>query len=314
MSPEDNSTSMRSRVALSTPALRLEADPACGGKLRSLVSLRSGREYFYQDTRPAFDKTNGYSYHDISGYDECFPTVAGCCGRTPAGDAYDYADHGSLWQASWEVREDGGTLDMTGEASDVGCTMFRCCSFPAEDTLRLDYRVRNLGRTPVPFVYSAHPLLAANEHTRVVLPREMMRAFCYLATPNFGLSDGEWFDLPCVVQQDLVGPFSLGRRTFAKLFCDRLHQGRAAIEYPDSGERLVFTFDTATLPHLGLLAAQSYDSLGDGHFAGEFLLALEPTTGIGDDLSTCLQTGTLQTLAPCAEFAFWICISLEPLE
>lgn len=304
---------MRSRVALSTPALRLEADPTCGGKLRSLVSLRSGREYFYQDTRPAFDGTKGYSYHDISGFDECFPTVAACRGRTPAGEMYDYADHGSLWQQAWEVREEGSTLEMTGEASDVNCTFSRRCSFPAEDTLRLDYRIRSFGRAPVPFVYSAHPLLAANEHTRVVLPPEMTRAFCYVAAPNSGLSDGAWFDLPCALQQDLVGPFSLCRRTFVKLFSDHLQEGRAVVEYPDTGERLVYTFDTTALPHLGLLAAQGHDSLGDGHFAGEFLLALEPTTGIGDDLPTCQKTGTLQLLDPGGELAFWICITVEAI-
>ena len=313
MSPEDKSTTTRSLVALSSSALRLQADPACGGKLRSLVSRRTGCEYFYQDTRPAFDGTQGYSYHDISGYDECFPTVAACCGRTPAGEMYDYADHGSLWQQSWEVREEGSTLEMTGEASDVNCTFSRRCSFPAEDTLRLDYRIRSFGRAPVPFVYSAHPLLAANEHTRVVLPPEMTRAFCYVSAPNSGLSDGAWFGLPCTVQQDLVGPFSLCRRTFVKLFSDHLQEGRAAVEYPDRGERLVFTFDTAALPHLGLLAAQGHDSLGDGHFAGEYLLALEPTTGIGDDLPTCQTTGGLRTLAPGAEFAFWICLSLEEM-
>ena len=81
----------------------------------------------------------------------------------------------------------------------------------------------------------------------------------------------------------------------------------------DAGERLLFTFDTEALPHLGLLAAQGYDSLGDGHFAGELLLALEPTTGIGDDLVTCQWAGTLRMLEPGAELSVWICISLEAM-
>lgn len=166
-------------MTLSSSHLQVQADPACGGKLRSLVSLRSGREYFYRDTRPAFD--------------------------------------------------------------------------------------------------------------------------------------GEWFDVPGPVPSDLVGPFDLGRRTFAKLFSDRLQEGRAAVEYPDTAERLVFSFDARTLPHLGLLAAQGYDSMGDGHFAGEYLLALEPTTGIGDDIPTCQRTGTLRVLEPGAELSFRICISLEPI-
>lgn len=303
----------RCLLGLSSSQLRVEVDPDCGGKLRSLVSVRSGREFLYQDSREAFDGSQGYSHHDIGGYDECFPTVAACRGRAPSGHPYDYADHGSLWQKAWNAHDGGGALHMTCELAGLDCSFSRTCSLVGDDTLRLDYHLRNGGSRPVPFVYSAHPLLAANEHTRVILPREMTRAYCYLSAPNSGLTDGDWLDLPCPMPADLVGPFSLGRQTFAKLFSDRLQEGRATVEYPDSGERLVITFDTAALPHLGLLAAQGHDSLGDGHFAGEFLLGLEPTTGIGDDLPTCLQTGTLRVLEPGAELGFWICLTVEAM-
>ena len=55
----------------------------------------------------------------------------------------------------------------------------------------------------------------------------------------------------------------------------------------------------------------NYDSLGDGHFAGEFLLAVEPTTGIGDDIPTCVRTDTLNVLAPGGALSFWIRIARE---
>jgi len=298
-------------VTLASKELQLVADPACGGKLRSLVSRRSGREFFYQDRRRAFDGGKGYSYHDIGGGDECFPTVAACRGRTPAGDFYDYADHGLLWQGAWQVREHGGELVMTCEVPSLNCSFTRRCSFQTHDTLRLDYRLVNHGGKPVPFVYSAHPLLAADGRTRVVLPSGLVRAFNYVSADNFGVPNGQWFDLPAPLPADLTGPFSLGRRTFVKLFSDKLAEGRAAVEYPDVGERLVFAFDTAALPYVGFLACQGYDSLADGHFANEFLLAFEPTTGIGDDLPTCIRTNTLKVLTPGAALSFWIRLTVE---
>jgi len=300
-------------VTLSSRRLRLTVDPAAGGKLRSLVSLRSGQEFLYQDRRQAFDGRKGYSSHDIGGWDECFPTVAACRGRTPEGMDYDYADHGVLWQGAWQVRECGGALDMTA-APSLGASFSRRCAFESDDTLRLDYRIVNRGDRPTPFVYSAHPLLAANEQTRVVFPAGLTRAFNYVAADNFGLANGAWFDLPGPNPSGLAGPFRPKHRTFIKLFSDRLTEGRCAVEYPDRDERLVMTFDVEALPYVGFLAQQGYDGLGDGHFANEILLAFEPTTGIGDDITTSVLTGTSRILPPGAEFAFWIRVTIEPLE
>lgn len=294
--------------------LRLKVDPAAGGKLRSLVSRRSGREFLYQDTRRAFDAARGYSCHDISGWDECFPTVAACRGQTSAGDAYDCADHGSLWQRPWHVRSHEGGVDLSCDLPGLGCQFRRRCAFETDGTLRLDYRIANRGAKPVPFVYSAHPLLAADATTRVLFPGGMTRAFTYLAAGNFGLPNGTWFDLPGPNPAGLTGPFRPERRTFIKLFSDRLAEGRVAVDYPDRGERLVMTFDVQALPHVGFLAQQGYDGLGDGHFANEVLLAFEPTTGIGDDIPTSVLTGTSRVLPPGAEFAFWIRVTIEPME
>ena len=300
-----------SPVTLESNGLRLGVDPACGGKLRSLVSKRSGKEFFYQDTRQRFDVGKGYSDHDIGGYDDCFPTVAACRGQTPGGDPYDYADHGFLWQGAWQTRQRNGVLVMNREILPLKCLFTRRCSFETDDTLRLDYHIANHGSDPIPFVYSAHPLLAANERTRVVFPTGMVRAFNFVAADNFGLPNGQWFDLPGKNPADLVGPFRLSRHTFVKLFSERLEEGQAAVEFSDSEERLVLTFDTKILPYLGFLACQGFDSLGDGHFAGEFLLAFEPTTGIGDDIPGCVRTNTLNVLAPGSSLSFWIRIAIE---
>lgn len=307
MRHHDNSVTLESRH------LCLAVDPACGGKLRSLISKRSGKEFFYQDTRPRFDRSKGYSYHDISGYDDCFPTVAACKGNAPGGVPYDYADHGFLWQGAWQTRTHDGVLTMNRDLSHLKCSFARRCSFEMDDTLLLEYRIVNHGGESIPYVYSAHPLLAADEQTRVVLPTGMVRAFNFVAADNVGMPNGQWFDFPLKNHADIVGPFSRSRQTFVKLFSERLKEGQAAVEYPDREEKLVLTFDTKILPYLGFLACQGFDSLGDDHFAGEFLLAFEPTTGIGDDISTCIQTNTLNVLAPGSSLSFWIRIAIEEM-
>jgi galactose mutarotase-like enzyme len=302
-----------SLVTLASGGLRLTVDPECGGKLRSLISLRTGHEFLYQDTRHGFDGRKGYSFHDISGWDECFPAVAACRGRASAGDDYDYADHGFLWQGPWSVSLRDGGLDMACDVTALDCSFARSCSLEGDHALRLDYRIVNAGHLPVPFLYSTHPLLAANDQTRVVFPACMARAFNYLSADNFGLANGAWFDLPGPNPAGLTGPFRAKHRTFIKLFSDRLAEAWCAVEYPDRGERLVMTFDVETLPYVGFLAQQGYDGLGDGHFANEVLLAFEPTTGIGDDIPTCERTGTVNVLQPGAERRFWIRLEIEDM-
>lgn len=310
---DDPASSLRNSLILESEDLRLTADAACGGKLRSLVSKRTGREFFYQDRRPAFDPARGYCYHDIGGYDECFPTIVSCRGITPDGDTYDYADHGHLWQLAWDAKIDGGVLVMRCHIPELACSFIRRCSFVTEASLLLQYEIVNRSRQRVPYVYSAHPMLAGDEFMRVVLPKGMRRAFNSMAADSFGLSAGQWFDLPWRNHADIEGPFRPTRRTFIKLFSDRLKEGRAAVEYLDCRQRLEITYDVKRLPYLGFYACQGFDFLDDGEFADKCLLAFEPATGLGDDIPGCLRSGTSRTLAPNSSIAFWICLTVEGL-
>lgn len=292
-------------IVLESKTLRVLIDLDQGAKIRSLVSLRTGKEFFYQDSRRTFDSGKGYSYHDIGGMDECFPAVAACRGRTRSGQLYDYPDHGYLWQTPWEVVTAEPHLTLSCFMPSLNCTFMRQCHFETDKTLLLNYRVTNLGIDGIPFVYSAHPLLAADEQTQIQFPHSARRAYVAGQTPD------PWIDLPGPRPELITGPFCLDRHSAVKLYTEALTAGDAVVTYPDSGERLRIDFDTEKLPHLGYLSCQGNDNLGDGHFTREFLLAFEPTTGIGDDLETTIQTGTLKVLAPGSTYTFWIRITVE---
>ncbi len=65
------------RYILESEAVRVSLKPRMGGKIRSFYSKNTDCEYLYQDLRQEL-KGSGYSDHDISGMDECFPTVLPC--------------------------------------------------------------------------------------------------------------------------------------------------------------------------------------------------------------------------------------------
>ncbi len=299
-------------LVLESAKLRAVVEPGNGAKIRSLRSLRSGKEFFYQDSRRSFDGSKGYSYHDIGGMDECFPAVAACRGQLDTGETYDYPDHGCLWERAWVVADAnsrGVTLSCT--IPELCCTVRRRSYFETDETLRLEYEIVSHNTQMIPFVYSAHPLLAADEQTVIHFPADAASA--YVAGANTGVAVGTWMSLSGPQPAAVIGPFRLEHRTVVKLFTEKLTTGWAAVAYPDSGERLTFTFDPEKLPHLGYLSCQGNDNLGDGHFTGEFLLAFEPTTGIGDELGTNIRTNTLKQLQPGATFSFWIRITVEDI-
>lgn len=299
-------------IILESDAVRAVIDPESGGRIRSFTSQRTGREFLFQDPRAEFTGS-GYSDNDISGFCECFPTVARCECLSGSRKGMDMGDHGWLWQGPWSAEIDDHRVTMSKFVAQFDCRFERIFRLESADTLRMDYVISNVGDEPLEFVYSAHPLLVGCEHTVFELPEEMNEAFVYVAINAPGLADKTWVKWPQPDVATLNGPYSGDRESVVKLFSGRLRQGRAAIRHTDIGEAVRIEFDTSTLPYLGVLVSQGYYGPYAG-LRGSVFLGLEPTTGIGDDLPTCESTGTLRRIDPGCELAFWIKLSIEVIK
>ena len=152
----------RSTIVLEDDALRVVIDATLGGKIRSFYSKDNEMEYFYTDKRSCFPGS-GYSNHDISGLDECFPTIGSCsfpCGEY-SGTLID--DHGHLWNMPWELRSHEDTVAMGCDLPEFSVRFDRDCRLEKTGILRFDYRIRNYGKQPLPYLYAAHPMLALHE-------------------------------------------------------------------------------------------------------------------------------------------------------
>ena len=297
------------RLVLENDTLRVLIDPEAGGKIRSFFSKPSRTEWFYTDTRTRHVGT-GYSDHDISGFDECFPTVLPCTYPEGRRKGMTMEDHGLLWQQPWQVNVEREQVRMICEAPSIQCRFERTCRLEAPASLRLDYRINHDGREPLGFVYSAHPLLRASAQTQWIFPEELKTVFVYLTGNVPKLTDQTWIDWPPPEEMGLIGPLSTHRGSFAKLFSQKLTTGQAAIRHDETGETLRFEFDTRTLPYMGIFAMQGYDKQPDGYFKSQLLIAIEPTTSIGDDLQTALATGTLKRISAGEQIDFWIRLRL----
>lgn len=298
-------------IILENDSVRVIIDSKNGGKICSFVSKDTGTEFFYKDPRKLFYPEKGYSYHDISGLDECFPTVAPCK-YTFNRQKVSFDDHGVLWQKPWDVDIKGDLVVMSLDLPKLGCEFKRKCKLD-NSSLRLDYTITNYGEFSVPYIYSAHPLFNISKSSRYELPGEVNNIYIYESSESFGLKNNTWVDAGILENFKKVdflrSAFSRDRHSFVKFFTDKLTNNETTIYYSGIRGSLKVEFDNANLPYLGIFIGEGFDCLGDDNFERELILGVEPTTGIGDDLITCESTSTVNRLKPGEEFNFWMVIS-----
>jgi len=279
-------------LCLENAFLEVRLRPGLGAKLCSLRDRRSGREWLLPSQLPGGGYPqpsygDDFSRFDTSGFDECFPTVSA---------APPWPDHGELWSRAWAVAQEGDSLVACIEGRAWPYTFTRRATLE-EDTLRLDYTLENHATDPFPYLWSAHPLLKVTPGMRLVLPEGVHEAFVNGASDDRMGVHGEmrpWPGLAPGLDLSTVPPVTRGQAV--KLFIPDMREGRAGIHDPRSGDALTFTWDPAELPHLGLWLCYGGWPM-DGR-PGHLTVALEPCSGMPDQLQEAAARGTCAVLGP----------------
>jgi galactose mutarotase-like enzyme len=270
--------------------------PELGGKIASLVL--AGREWLWtSDVLPHRLPVDGASYvetADSGGYDECFPTVGPC--RIPGAvrgvGGVELPDHGELWaqEVALEASRVNGADQVltTWRGRRLPYWFSRAVRVLPDGSVAMHYVATNAGDAPLPFLWSAHPLLPLTARTRLELPEgARVRVYAQHGAQLGGpLAEHRW---PFVEVDgrtaDLRRPdAAFGRDYACKLFLD-MPVGRAAIE--EDGARLEVAFDVGEVPHFGLwLNRHGWTPFADGEPYRN--LAFEPCIGAPDTLDDAL--------------------------
>jgi galactose mutarotase-like enzyme len=304
-------------IALREDELEAIVVPSAGMRMTNLRRPR-GREWLWRSEQlPLTRPVAGRSYVDTAdsgGWDECFPTVAPSpLPGAPAG-APQLPDHGELWAASWRssvYEHAGGTTlsaSMTGQL--LPYEFHRDVTLaPDEPVVRLSYRLRHLGDTPFPWIWSAHPLLNVQPGSLLELPTLRQVRLNQV----HGRSD--------LTRNDIVSwPVGIGgeaeRFRFPedggwalKCFGDVGESGQMTLTDPRQGERLTIRVSPAAVPQVGL-----WINCRGGAPSGrtpDYNLGLEPCIGAPDSLADATEEGLAQTLAPGEERAWDVEVRLD---
>ncbi|GIO96123.1 hypothetical protein J14TS5_12090 [Paenibacillus lautus] len=268
-----------------TEVMEMVVVPELGSRVISLSNRMTGREWLVQPAGVL--ETNGYASsfgsRDGSGWDEMFPTINVC--RYPAypWEGTELPDHGEVWSIPWEAHSEEEQLHCSVQGIRIPYQLRKTYSFPREDTLRIDYAVHNSSPFPFSFLWAAHPLFQIDEGIEIIVPDELTEIIVsYSANGRLGEPGGirtwpqPWEESPHIRLNRTDSRFAATAEKF--YFAGELPEGTASIYDPVAGEGLRMMFPMEKVPYLAIWA--NY-----GGYQGQYHLALEPATGLLDDLS-----------------------------
>jgi galactose mutarotase-like enzyme len=160
-------------VVLENRALRVVALPELGGRVWSIVYKLHDRELLWQNPRiPPQKVPFGAPFDNVwcGGWEEMFPTaVPGII------NGESYPDHGELWCLSWqteaETRLDRVILKLRASAPISGVEIEKHLVLRGDaPSLEVTYRLENLTRLSLPYLFALHPAFAVSPTCRLDLP------------------------------------------------------------------------------------------------------------------------------------------------
>jgi hypothetical protein len=292
-------------LSFETTLLKLAVLPELGAKVITLKDNASGHEYLWRHPGRPFRRAqygDAYDRYDISGWDECFPTIGEVVYPEDPWKGVVVPDHGELWTLPWQWDFQDDTLRMWTHSVRFAYRFERSFRFTATTTVEISYRVSN----PTPFalkaLWSMHPFLSVTPTSRVLLPPDVRVRVELSLNERIGsfLSEHAW---PLTqdrhgqpVDLSVMGP--RGQQSVEKLFTTPVPAGWAALVDETAGHFLAFTFDPVQTPFVGICHIR-----GGWPAEGEpaYSTILEPCAGWPDRLDLAITRGACMIIPPQGE-------------
>lgn len=304
-------------VRLESECLDVRVVPEIGAKIVSLRDKGTGREWMWTDpSRPLRRAQAGHKFadYDISGMDECFPTIGAC--TYPDGEyaGRDLPDHGEVWTAPWRWRVNGTALETAVDGNILPYRLTRTARVVGA-TLHLDYELTNRGLAPLKYQWSAHPLFAIDPGMQIQLPgtAQLIKEFGlgglvgadepgglqgylgearwpYVKTATGGVADLRILDFP-------QPPATY------KVYAVDLTAGWARLVDPSSAQAIEVRWGLDQVCYLGICVNMAaWPETGS---PGRWI-AIEPCTATCDRLDLAAERGECATVAGGGSTSWWM--------
>lgn len=287
-------------IKLQNELLSVAILPDFGGKISSIKSLRSSKEFLIQpefstnsDVKltPEMDFLPPYAF----GFDECFPTISESSVMIES-DKVTYPDHGELWTSAFDhsISQDENNCTLWVSGSKFNYRFHKEISL-IDDRMHIDYSLENLSSVVLKYLWSAHPLLSVDKGDEILLPDGIDKMVVNYSNIEQWIKGDEiewpisYGNLELKYVQDKTTNLAL------KIFAKDLVNGKAGLYTPSSDETILFTFDTDSFDCLGRWLC--YGGWPETSSSKDYTVAIEPTDCAFDALSEAIMNNQNKELA-----------------
>lgn len=281
-------------IKMENDSVSLSVLPEVGGKIISLFSKAGNMEFLWSSGRTFVKPEYGVKYEkwDISGFDECFPTLLECSYPEWPWQNTLIPDKGELFSQPWKCQIDNQRLSMTAHGIRFPYKLSKLLSL-RDNVLIIDYELENLSPYLFKYIWSPHPLFNVAEGARIKIPEspDMLTVFSKGEKHKSRFYESKWpWALTAMGEKvDISFIKSADAGLANKYIISGLSEGWCGIEYPNSENYLILRFPLDQLPYIGVWINE-----GGWPFDAEpnYNVALEPCSGYPDDLETAIANKT----------------------
>ena len=314
-------------ITLANEAMELVVAPALGGKILSLRSQATGREWLWKNPylplRTPPPGSVNFGDYDAGGWDEIFPSVDPCDATDSPWGLSGIGDHGVLWSRCWKKLESaaprsrGNAITLVVDEPELPFRFKRTLTVaPGRGPLLVDYALENHSDAPLPYIWAAHPLIAVAPGMTIGLPRgvrttaattmgfELANRATQFEWPLAEAADGQMIDFSRVPGR--------GAGIAAKLFTDRLTQGLLQLISERGDEALRISFDANDVPYMGLWL--NYGAWSGANTTPYFNCGVEPTTSPCDRLNMAIRRNQASPLPAGATRRWKLAVALASID
>lgn len=298
-------------VVLENDVLKAAITHEHGARTASIIYKPQQRELLWQNPDPVHARPGygaGYEEGEFAGFDEMFPTISRCFYETGPWAGTEIPDHGEVWTLPWEYTKAGDGISATFTVYGV--------RFPyrLSKTVRLtgidgtvfysEYRVENLSRYDLDFIWAAHPLFNTHEGMRIIVPEGMDRIVNAVPGKTLG-PYGREMPFPAGTGRDLsLVPERNGVGYQKYYFSGKVREGWCLLYSPDWKLNIALSFPKDIVPYLGVW-------LNEGGLAGQYNIAPEPATGAMDRVDFSKMWGMSSTLKGGGSVSWFLTLALR---
>ncbi|MBD3917250.1 hypothetical protein H8B09_00670 [Paenibacillus sp. PR3] len=278
-----------SSVVLESELVRVELIPQLGAKIVSLSYKPTGKEWLLDagERELKLKQADGLSFGqlDMSGWDECFPTIDACSIELEDAVVVSLPDHGEVWSLSWEASLGADSVCCSVNGAALPYELSRTISFADEGIVRMDYRVVNLGEQSMPFLWVPHPQFAVEEPTQLELPTSTEDALCVFGELHHQTGERYRWDELSLISAAVSGD---GHKYYAP---SKREEGWCRLLALGSGNWLRLEVDPQQVPYFGVW-------IDEGMFNDRNVITPEPSIGYYDSLARAVENGSAPFIAP----------------